>query len=222
MAKRDGMEVRTEQWPLLYRVFNGTIRAAADGSPPADLAVCLCMGGEGSPITKECPVHGERAAGGAKAEEEDPALKQYDVAISSEAPYERWFGTEVLSHGKAAVDMAALRNNAPLLWMHDRYTQIGSVKEARVDDDKVLRGKVRFLRASEQAQALRQGVEDGDISQISVGYEVVKAKRTKMGDPDAGTRDEYLITRWRPREVSVVSMAADQTVGFGRNEDRRK
>lgn len=188
------MSNRVEQWPLLYRVFTGTITKA-----PAVL-----------------PAEGERAAA-EDAAAEDPAKTVYDVAISSEEPVDRWFGTEILSHSKQAVDMSALRNNAPLLFNHDRDQFIGSVRNARVDDDKKVRGGVRFLSADPRAQILRQGVDDGDVSQISVGYEIKKVKRVRAGDPEAGTRDEYLVTRWIPREVSVVSMAADQTVGFGRS-----
>ncbi len=198
------MPIRVEQWPLLYRVFTGTISRAmpaAGAVPPADGAIA------------EVPEGVVRAA----EAEEDPALTVYDVAISSEEPVERWFGQEVLSHAKAAVDMSAIRNNAPLLFNHDRDQFIGAVKNARVDDDRKLRGGVRFLRADPKAQILRQGVDDGDVSQISVGYEIKKVKRVRAGDPEAGTRDEYLVTRWMPREVSVVSMAADQTVGFGRS-----
>ena len=93
-----------------------------------------------------------------------------EIAISSEAPYERWFGIEILRHTADAVDMTRLGDGRhPLLLNHDTGTQIGAVKSARIDDDKVLRGKVQFSRST-LGQEIKQDVEDGIRSHVSVGY----------------------------------------------------
>ena len=93
-----------------------------------------------------------------------------EIAISSEAPYERWFGIEILRHSADAVDMTRIGDGRhPLLLNHDTGTQIGAVKSARIDADKILRGKVQFSRST-LGQEIRQDVEDGIRSHVSVGY----------------------------------------------------
>lgn len=93
-----------------------------------------------------------------------------EIAISSEAPYERWFGIEVLRHTADAVDMTRLGDGRhPLLLNHDTGTQIGAVKKAWIDDDKVLRGRVKFSRSA-LGQEIKQDVEDDIRSHVSVGY----------------------------------------------------
>lgn len=154
----------------------------------------------------------------AQEDGEDEATKLYEFSVSSEAEVERWFGMEVLSHSRSAVDLSVLRNGGALLLGHDSTTQIGVVREAAIDEEKKrLRAVVQFSRAP-LAQQIRQDLEDKIRTQISIGYRVLKAKRTEIGDPEKGTRDKILVTRWTPYEVSVVSVAADQTVGVGRAE----
>lgn len=114
-----------------------------------------------------------------------------EIAISSEAPCERFFGIEVLRHTAAAIDMTRIGDGRhPLLLNHDTDAQIGAIKSARIDDDKVLRGKVQFSRST-LGQEIRQDVEDDIRSHVSVGYfideiEEVDAKgnpvRTLTGD----------------------------------------
>ncbi|MBU0752370.1 MAG: phage major capsid protein [Gammaproteobacteria bacterium] len=114
-----------------------------------------------------------------------------EIAISSEAPYERFFGIEVLRHTAAAIDMTRIGDGRhPLLLNHDTDAQIGAIKSARIDDDKVLRGRVQFSRST-LGQEIRQDVEDDIRSHVSVGYfideiEEVDAKgnpvRTLTGD----------------------------------------
>src|SRR5512139_55178 len=53
---------------------------------------------------------------------------------SSEAPVERWFGTEVLSHKSGAVRMERLEAGAaPLLFNHDWSDPVGVIHGARID-----------------------------------------------------------------------------------------
>lgn len=97
-----------------------------------------------------------------------------EVAISSEAPVERFFGVEVLRHSPDAVDLSRLNDGRhPLLLNHDTDKQIGVVERAWVDSDKKLRGVVRFGR-SQLAQEIQQDVEDGIRSLVSVGYQIME------------------------------------------------
>ena len=53
------------------------------------------------------------------------------IAVSSEAPYERFFGIEILRHSATSVDMTRLGDGRhPLLLNHDTEKQIGVVKKA--------------------------------------------------------------------------------------------
>ncbi len=93
-----------------------------------------------------------------------------EIAISSEAPYERWFGIEVLRHDATAIDMTRLGDGRhPLLLNHDTDAQIGVVKSVAIGDDKVLRGNVQFSRSALGSE-IKKDVQDGIRSHVSVGY----------------------------------------------------
>lgn len=104
-----------------------------------------------------------------------------DMAISSEAPYERWFGIEILSHDPAAIDLTRLADNShPLLLNHDTEDQIGVLLDPVIGEDRVLRCSAKFSRAPD-AQEILQDVQDGIRSLVSVGYfidEIVELEPT--------------------------------------------
>lgn len=102
-----------------------------------------------------------------------------EIAISSEAPYERWFGIEVLRHTADAVDMTRLGDGRhPLLLNHNTDAQIGVVKSVRIDGDKVLRGAVQFSRSA-LGQEIKQDVEDDIRTHVSVGYFIEDIEEVK-------------------------------------------
>lgn len=149
-----------------------------------------------------------RARGGAK-----DGAAQYEVAVSSEAEVERWFGIEVLDHGPGAVDMARMRNGAAVLVEHGGEP-VGVVEDARVDPDRVLRATVRFSRSA-KGREVEQDVQDGIRQHVSVGYHVHEARRVEQ----RGGTDVWRVTRWEPVEVSIVAVPADASVGVGRSAD---
>jgi len=93
------------------------------------------------------------------------------LAVSSEAPYERWWGIEILSHERAAVDLSRLGDGRhPLLLNHDTEKQIGVVLGTELDESgRVLRARARFSRSA-LGQEILQDVRDGIRSLVSVGY----------------------------------------------------
>lgn len=110
-----------------------------------------------------------------------------EMAISSEAPYERWFGIEVLRHSAEAVDLTRLNDGRhPLLINHDTRQQAGVIKTAWLDDDKKLRGKAKFSRSA-FGKEIEQDVADGIRSLVSVGYEIIEIEQVeqdeKSGEP---------------------------------------
>lgn len=107
-----------------------------------------------------------------------------ELAISSEAPYERWFGIEILRHSADAVDLSRLADGRhPLLLNHDTEKQIGVIQSVRIDEDRLLRGTAKFSRGA-LGQEIQQDVEDGIRSLVSVGYfidEIEEVERAADG-----------------------------------------
>jgi len=138
----------------------------------------------------------------------------FEVAISSERPVPRWYGTEVLIHQKSAIDMSYLKRGAAVLVDHGG-DQVGVMESAWLDGDNVLRGYMRFSRNA-RGQEVRRDVEDGIRRFISVGYQWNEARVAEQGEAEGET---WHVTRWTPMEVSIVSVPADVSVGFGRSND---
>ncbi len=100
----------------------------------------------------------------------DVTARTVPLAFSSEAPYERWFGIEILDHSPGSCDLSRLADSRhPLLLNHDAEDQIGVVDSATIDSDKVGRAIVRFGRG-QLANEIFQDVQDGIRSLVSVGY----------------------------------------------------
>lgn len=142
----------------------------------------------------------------------DEEARTVPLSFSSEEPYQRWWGIEILGHKKDEVNMDWLSGGtAPLLKDHDRYTQIGVIETAKIGSDRKGRAVVRFgksARAEEEFQEVLNGVR----SNISVGYEIDELTLMK----ETNDNSEYRVTKWTPLEVSTVSIPADRTVGIGK------
>ena len=139
------------------------------------------------------------------------------LALSSETPVRRDYGDEILLHGPENIDMSrALPNGLPLLVSHDdRQLPIGRLKNIRIEG-KRLRGDA-FFSGRPEAQAVRQDVLDGIVTDVSVGYKILDYKVAKAERADEVAK--VFITRWMPREGSMVASGADNSVGVGRAED---
>jgi HK97 family phage major capsid protein len=162
---------------------------------------------------------GLHAAGTIRAlerESDDPAAEElYELSFSSEEPYERWFGVEVLGHKNGEVRMDWLESgNAPLLLQHNHDRQIGIIKSATISGG---RGTaVVRLGKGALAQEIKQDVDDGIRRNVSVGYRVHNMVLTAQAE---NRPDEYRVTDWEPFEVSLVSVPADRSVGTNRQAE---
>ena len=146
----------------------------------------------------------------------DEAARTVEIAFSSEIPAQRYFGIEILDHGKDSVDLERLLDGAPLLDNHNSDKQIGVVEEARIEDGKG-RAKVRFSK-NKAADEVFQDVVDGIKTKISVGYALLDGgERDKKADQ--GDTPAYRFKNWEPYELSFVSIPLDNSVGVGRNAD---
>ncbi|HHL8782429.1 TPA: phage major capsid protein [Escherichia coli] len=145
---------------------------------------------------------------------------EFEIAFSSEQPYQRQFWDEqnqemvvldeILVHTPEAVDLSRLNNNAPLLFNHNFDNHIGVVCNARIDADKVGRATVRFSKHGTLANDIRNKVIEGTMEKISVGYDI------KEYHIDYA-KSQLIVTKWIPHEVSWVSVPADDTVGLNRS-----
>lgn len=142
----------------------------------------------------------------------DAENRTVKLAFSSEEPYDRWWGREILDHGKKSVRLDRLTSGGPLLCDHDARDIVGVIESVSIDGDLVGRAVVRFGK-SERAEEVYQDVLDGIRRNISVGYVIHKAQLVETGDE---TIETYRVNDWEPYEVSLVSIPADTTVGVGR------
>lgn len=136
----------------------------------------------------------------------DTDSRTMTFSFSSEQPVERWWGNEVLSHEPDAADLSRLNNGAAFLWNHDRDRVLGVVKAAEIQSDRRGYCTIRWS-AEEEAQKYKRQVDDGILSNVSFAYSIEEVR--EIGD-------NFIVTRWSPLEVSLVSIPADPTVGVGR------
>lgn len=148
-----------------------------------------------------------------KAHDEDS--RTVEIAFSSEEPYSRYFGDEVLDHQPQSVRLDRLNGGAAVLVNHDSSDQVGVVESARVDADGKGRAVIRFSKSA-RGQEIYQDVQDGIRSLVSVGYRIHKYETTER----EGLADLVRVTDWEPFEVSLVAIPADASVGVGRSETK--
>jgi HK97 family phage major capsid protein/HK97 family phage prohead protease len=148
----------------------------------------------------------------------DDDARTVSIAFSSETPYDRYWGVEILDHAPESIRLDRLRSKGPLLIDHDNSvrSQVGVIESVEIGADRVGRAVVRFGKDAD-SDLIYQKVKDGIINNVSVGYVIHDAKpvETKKGD-----RDTYRITDWEPLECSLVAVPADNSVGVGRSLDQ--
>jgi HK97 family phage major capsid protein len=136
-----------------------------------------------------------------------------EIAFSSEEPVERYWGVEILGHSAGEIDMDWIGGGtAPVLCDHNARDIVGVVESVTLGADRKARAVVRFGK-SERAAEVMQDVGDGIRANVSVGYELLQMDLVKE---EKGQPPVYRAKRWRPLEVSFVSIPADMTVGVGR------
>jgi HK97 family phage major capsid protein/HK97 family phage prohead protease len=144
----------------------------------------------------------------------DEEKRTVELSISSDAPYMRYFGNEILDHSAKCIDMTRMNAGAPLLFNHNRDAHIGRIIEAKTDG-KCLRVKAQFSN-SPLGQEKFQDVKDGILRETSVGYQV---DRMILEKEDSQNGDTYRVTSWTPFEGSLVTIPADPSVGVGRDHE---
>jgi HK97 family phage major capsid protein/HK97 family phage prohead protease len=144
----------------------------------------------------------------------DKDQRTIEISFSSEVPYERYYGFEIISHAQGAINLDRLSKGAPLLFNHNMDDQIGIVEKAWVGSDRRGYATVRFGN-SQLAQEKFQDVQDGILKNVSFGYMIDEMILSKKSD--GASPDEYTVTKCTPYEVSMVTVPADYSVGVGRD-----
>lgn len=141
----------------------------------------------------------------------DEEARTVELSFSSEEPYQRWWGTEVLDHKSASVRLGRLNAGAALLMDHNTRDQVGVVERAWIKGRKAY-AVVRFGRSA-RAEEVFQDVKDGIRKLVSVGYRIHELVLEKAKDG----QETYRATDWEPYEISLVAVPADPSVGVGRD-----
>ena len=144
----------------------------------------------------------------------DDADRSIDLSFSSETPYERSFGMEIIDHNKMDLSFIA-SGNAPFLADHDATKVIGIVEKVNIADARG-RAKVRFGK-NELANSIFQDIKDGIRPNISFGYEVLSMEKVKTKNEDK-EKPSYKVATL-PLEISSVGIPADQSVGVNRSKE---
>ncbi len=152
----------------------------------------------------------------------DTDSRTVELSFSSETPYGRWFGDEILCHDEECINLERFNNGlGTVLFNHDRDAVVGHVEKVWLEDN---RGKAlaRF-DTDEQSETIFQKVQSGTLQGVSVGYaiyryEVLKDEDTKSTN-GRFNGPAYVVTDWEPLEISIVSVPADPTVGVGRSAE---
>lgn len=142
----------------------------------------------------------------------DEAARTVEVAFSSEEPFERIFGEEILSHDRDAIVSTRLDDGIAVLVNHNTDQQVGVTAGWSIGTDRRGRAVLRF-GASALAEEIFQDVKAGIRRLVSVGYIV---HDMVLKEEREGALPSYLVTRWEPIEISIVPVPADATVGVGR------
>ncbi len=148
----------------------------------------------------------------------DGKERTFRISFSSEEPYERWFGPEILDHTDGCINLERLNSIGVLLFNHDRDRVIGRIERAWVENG---RGEAEItFDSDEDSEQIFQKVKSGTLKGVSVGYLVESWEEVMPNKQSADGRFTgpcSIAMRWTPYEISIVSIPADQTVGVGRS-----
>ena len=153
-----------------------------------------------------------------RADEQDSESRRVKLSFSSEEPYERWFGPEILDHTEGAADLRRLNDIGCVLFNHNRDIVIGKILSAEIADG---RGEAEIeFDTDEKSEEIFQKVKSGTLKGTSVQYRVdcwEEVAPNKKSSDGRFTGPCSIARKWTALEISVVSVPADASVGVGRD-----
>lgn len=143
--------------------------------------------------------------------------RKFILSFSSEEPYQRYWGAEVLDHSEGAVDLTRINEIGCLLFNHNRDAVIGKIAKAWIEGGRGM-AEVEF-DSDEESERIFQKVANGTLKGVSVGYQIESWEEVAQGKQSADGKaigPAAIARKWTPYEISIVSVPADPTVGVGR------
>lgn len=145
----------------------------------------------------------------------DRDSRTVSFSFSSEEPYQRNFGMEILSHDTGAMITDRFdRGAVPFLLNHDYDDQVGTIVQHSISNRKGI--ATAKLSRSDRGEEVFQDIVDKIRTNISVGY--IVHEMSSLGTDDGGN-EHFLVESWEPLEISLVSIPADPTVGIARDAE---
>lgn len=164
--------------------------------------------------------HRYLGVGSIRAVEGEDNQRKFLLSFSSEEPYERFWGVEILDHDEGAVDLNRLNDIGCLLFNHNRDMVLGKIERAWIENRRGY-AEVSF-DTDEQAEIIFQKVRSGTLKGVSVGYRIDSIEEVAPGKTSTDGRFTgpcEIARKWWPFEISIVSVPADPTVGVGREAE---
>lgn len=158
-----------------------------------------------------------------RASEGEGNERCFILSFSSEEPYERWFGVEILDHSEGACDLSRLEEIGCVLFNHDVNRVVGKVKRVWVENNRG-NAEIEFDK-DELSETIFQKVKSETLKGVSVGYQVTSWEEIGKGKSSVDGRFTgpcSVARHWMPYEISIVSVPADPTVGVGRQHEEKQ
>ena len=144
---------------------------------------------------------------------DDKDKTRFNVAFVSEEPVLREFGYEIIDQDR--MDTSFLESGrAPVLFMHDAERVLGVVESVKRDGDLKSRAVIRLGTSTQLQRETLEQIRNGILSNISIGYSI---KSMDEQDEKIEGRSVYRVST-DIKEISVVSVPADSTVGVNRGK----
>ena len=158
------------------------------------------------------PAEGKREFAIGKIEEIEEGVIEF--SLTSEEPYERFYGVEILRHNSGSVVLNRVDNgSAPLLENHDPDKFIGNITKAWVDGNKLrVRAKFELDNPHDtRGNKIWHRVKNGSLKTVSGGYRYLEYEEKEIDNSF-----HLIATKWELIEGSFTPTPADFSVGVGR------
>lgn len=144
--------------------------------------------------------------------------RRFKLSFSSEEPYDRYWGKEVLDHSESAIKLDRLLATGCVLFNHKRDYVAGKIITAWIEDSRGY-AEIEFDK-DEPSELIYQKVKNQTLRGVSTGYMVGSWEEVLPGKVSGDGRFTGpcdIARSWEPFEISIVSCPADYTVGVGRD-----
>lgn len=144
--------------------------------------------------------------------------RKFVLSFSSEEPYTRYWGIEILDHSEGAIDLSRLNEIGCVLFNHNRDFVIAKVNRAWLENSRGM-AEIEFDE-DEESEKIFQKVKNKTLKGVSTGYTVDSWEELMPNKSSADGRfigPAEIARKWMPFEISIVSVPADPTVGVGRD-----